>query len=550
MKWELLDKRSLPLRGKSLVTNHKSLVTTLLNNRGLKTKKEIDNFLNPNHPNNITIEQLGVTKKNLQLIINRLEKARKRKEKVIIFGDYDADGVCSTAILWEAMYKLGFDVMPYIPDRFEDGYGIKAKSFENSKFEALNPKLIITVDNGIVAYDAINEAKKRGIDVIVVDHHTKGTKKLATSYILHSTAVCGSALAWFLAREISPQPLTINLSLDLVALGTIADQMPLLGINRSLVKFGLPELSKTKRVGLQLMFKDLKLDNAGTYEVGYLIAPRINAMGRLASATDSLRFLCTRDPKKASGLNDILNETNIERQKIVDEVLKRVLEEVSDEEKIMVISGNYHEGVIGLASGKITEKFYRPSIVLSVGESISKASARSINGFNIIEAIKETGLILEGGGHPMAAGFSILTSKITDFRLKINELSKTKLTDEILERKLKIDMEINFDQINNALVNELRKFEPTGHGNYSPVFASKNVKVVECKPVGQDAKHLKLKLRQNSIILDAIWFNATHHSFLVPHSSVSIAYSIEENIWNSKTSIQLKIKDILNHSLK
>lgn len=529
MKWEVLDK--------SQITSHQLLVTKLLNNRGLKTKKEIDEFINPDDPEKIRFKDLGIDNITLKKVVKRLDSAKKNKEKIIIYGDYDADGVCATAILWEAMYKLGFDVMPFIPDRFEDGYGLKAESVKRLKDKDEKLSLIITVDNGIVASNAIKEANKLGIDVIVVDHHTKGEHKLASSYILHSTAVCGSALAWFLARELGEKN-----GLDLVALGTIADQMPLLGINRSLVKFGLPELTKTKRIGLQKLFRDSKIDNVGVYEVGYIIAPRINAMGRLAQATDSLRFLCTRDPKKAEGFNKLLNETNIQRQKVVDEVLTKVLKQVQDTEKVVVISGEYHEGVIGLASGKITEKLYKPSIVLSVNGDISKASARSIYGFNIIEAIKETELILEGGGHPMAAGFSIETSKIEEFRLKINKISESKLTDEILERKLKIDLELSFDLINQELVGELKKFEPSGQGNYSPIFSSKNVKIIESKTVGSDGKHLKLKLEQNGIKLDAIWFNAQYKSSCTGH--VDIAYSIEENAWNSKTSLQLKIKNI------
>ncbi len=539
MKWEILNKLK--------INSEELIIKTLLKNRGLTTKKEIDDFINPKNPYSLRLKALGIKETAIKKVLKRIKLAYKKKEKVVIFGDYDADGVCATAILWEAMYKLGFDVMPYIPDRFTEGYGLKVDSLEKINAKNPNAKLIITVDNGIVAFDAINEAKKRGIDVIVVDHHTKGTKKLATSYILHSTAVCGSALAWFLARELFTVHGSSFTGLDLVALGTIADQMPLLGINRSLVKYGLPELSKTKRIGLQKLFRDSKLDNVGVYEVGYIIAPRINAMGRLSSAIDSLRFLCTRDPKKAEDLNKLLNDTNIERQKVVDDVLTQVLKQVRDTEKVMIISGNYHEGVIGLASGKVTEKYYKPSIVLSIGESISKASARSINGFNIIKAIKETELILEGGGHPMAAGFSIYTEKIEEFRSKINEISRAKLTDEILERKLKIDLELNFELINQKLVEEIEKFEPTGQGNYSPVFASKNVEVVECKSVGQEGKHLKLKLRQNSVVLDAIWFNVPITYNLSPNTFLEIAYVIEENQWNSKTTIQLKIRDINNN---
>ncbi len=531
MKWELLNNR--------LENSAEGIVKELLLNRNIKTKQEIDNFINPKNPDEIKFKDLGINDKSLKQVVKRLEQAKKNKEQIIIYGDYDADGVCATAILWEAMYKLGFDVMPFIPDRFEDGYGLKAESVKRLKDNDEKLSLVITVDNGIVANNAIKEANKLGIDVIVVDHHTKGEHKLANSYVLHSTAVCGSALAWFLARELGDKN-----GLDLVALGTIADQMPLLGINRSLVKFGLPELTKTKRIGLQKLFRDSKIDKVGVYEVGYIIAPRINAMGRLAQATDSLRFLCTRDPKKAEGFNKLLNETNIQRQKVVDEVLTKVLKQVQDTEKIIVIAGEYHEGVIGLASGKITEKLYKPSIVLSVNGDISKASARSIHGFNIIDAIKETELILEGGGHPMAAGFSIETQKIEEFRLKINKVSDSKLTDEILERKLKIDLELKFDLINEELVEELKKFEPSGQGNYSPVFVSNSVKIVDSKAVGSDGKHLKLKLEQNGIKFDAIWFN--HNQMPLVDNQYNIVYTIDENVWNNNTSLQLKVKDVKN----
>ncbi|MEK7536622.1 MAG: single-stranded-DNA-specific exonuclease RecJ [Patescibacteria group bacterium] len=545
MKWNILDN--------SLVTSHKSLITVLLKNRKLNTKKEIDDFLDPKNPSEIELRELKITKSSVQRIVKRLKIAKEKKEKIVVFGDYDCDGICATAILWETLYKLGFDAMPYIPDRFEEGYGIKTSSFVNTKLKSLNPKLIITVDNGIVAYDAIKEAKKRKIDLIVVDHHTKGDKQLKAYGILHSTMVCGSALAWFLANKVRPLNIAskrsdFNSGLDLVTIGTIADQMPLLGINRSLVRYGLPELAKTKRVGLQLMFKDLKLDSVGTYEVGYLIAPRINAMGRLDSATDSLRFLCTKDSKKAKDLNKLLNDTNSKRQKIVDEVLIKAIEKVNEDsvntDKIIVISGNYHEGVIGLASGKITEKFYRPSIVLSENKEISKASARSIIGFNIIEAIKKTGLIIEGGGHPMAAGFSIETTKISEFRAKINKIGDKNLSEEILTKKLLIDLKINFNLINQELVDEIKKFDPTGQGNYSPVFVSKNVEVKEAKIVGQEGKHLKLKLSQNEIVFDAIAFGFANDQKLNANGVVSVAYTIEENVWNNKSSIQLKIKDI------
>lgn len=531
MKWQVIDKG---------ITSNKSITSTtrrLLENRGLKTKKEIDDFLSPKKPEDIGIK----IPKN---ILKRLQKAKKKREKIVIFGDYDCDGVCATAILWENLYKNGYNIIPYIPDRFTEGYGLKRETFENAKFQTLNAKLIICVDNGIVACEAVKEAKKRGIDVIVVDHHQKGDKKLATPYILHSTIVCGSALSWFLSSKVTPYAGLHLTMLELVAIGTVADQMPLLGINRSIVKYGLEELNKTKRLGLKSLIRVAGLTNIGVYEIGFIIAPRINAMGRLSHAMDSLRLVCTRDTKKAEELAKVLNETNIERQKIVEDVLSQTLEQVQSTEKIVVVDGNYHEGVIGLASGKITEKFYKPSIVISKGEHTSKASARSIVGFNIIEAIKETGLILEGGGHPMAAGFSIETTKIDDFRLKIQELAHQKLTEEMLEKKLKIDLEINFSNISNEFVELLKQFEPTGYGNTKPIFMTKKVKVVESKAIGQDGKHLKLKLSHGEKVFDAIWFSFSNAYPLVSNGLYNIAYSIEQNEWSGHSQIQLKIKDI------
>lgn len=537
MKWEVLDKS---ITGNKSIT---SIARKLFKNRNIKTKKEIDEFLNPKNPEKIKIYDLGIKKQRLQTVLKRLEQAKKNKEKIVIFGDYDCDGVCSTAILWETLYKLGFDAMPYIPDRFSEGYGLKSSSFEKEQLKIENCKLIITVDNGIVAYEAIDKAKKRGIDVIVVDHHTKGTKRLSTPYILHSTSVCGSALAWFLAKELDKSSL-INKMLDLVALGTVADQMPLLGINRSLVKYGIQSLKKTNRLGLKSLIESIGIKEIGVHEIGFLIAPRINAMGRLSHALDSLRLLCTKDKDKANTLTKVLNDTNSQRQKVVDEVLGQVMKQVQGDTKIIVIDGDYHEGVIGLASGKITEKLYRPSIVLSRGQSVSKASARSVVGFNIIETIKETQLILEGGGHPMAAGFSIETSKIEEFRFKIQELSEKKISDELLEKKLKIDLIINFEDINTELIEELEKLEPTGYGNIKPVFASQKVKIIESKTVGNEGKHLKLKLSQDKKVFDAIWFG--HDSSIENHKSgfVQIAYNIETNTWNGRSQIQLKIRDI------
>ncbi len=538
MKWNLIYKGKKP-------KNVGEIEEIIFENRGLKSKKEIEEYLNPKKVDDLDWKDLDININDVKKVVERIKTAKEKKEKVIIFGDYDCDGVCSTVIVWETLYKKGFDCMPYIPDRFSEGYGLKEESLELlfKQFEKVD--LIVCVDNGIVAYDAIESAKNKGIDVVVVDNHRKENEKLKTDYIIHSTKSCGSVLSYFLSREFNTKEenkKNIDNTLELACIGALADQMPLTNINRSIIKYGLNSLNATKRVGLKEIYSVSGITKIGTYEVGFMIAPRINAAGRLVHAIDALRLLCTKDKKKAEELAKKLNQTNFERQKIVESVLNQVLKS-NLTESIIVLDGDYHEGVIGLASGRVTEKTYRPSIIISKQNEKSKASARSIEGFNIIEAIKETNLILEGGGHPMAAGFSIETSKITEFKLKIQEISREKLTTDLLEKKLKIDLEIDFENITNELVEFIKKMEPFGINNFSPVFKSESVEILETKTVGSDGKHIKLKLKQNNNIFDAIWFNAKRE--ILENKKVDIVYTIDENIWNNKTTIQLNIKDIV-----
>jgi single-stranded-DNA-specific exonuclease len=331
----------------------------------------------------------------------------------------------------------------------------------------------------------------------------------------------------------------------LAAIGVIADQLPLIDINRSIVKYGLGELNKTKRPGLLALFKEAGIENIGTYEVGYIIAPRINAMGRLKHGLESLRLLCTKDKTKAFEIAKNIGSTNSERQKIVEEVVLLARKNVTGEKIIVIAGENYHEGVIGLAAGRLVEEFYRPAIVLSTKGEVSKASARSVSGFNIIEAIRIVSLHIEGGGHPMAAGFSIETNKIEEFAKKINKYADKLLTEEILEKKLRIDCEVEFEQLNYDLLDKLIKFDPTGLGNPGAAFLTKQVEVIDSKPVGREARHLKLKLKQDEHTFDSIYFGGGEmYSKLNSNQKVDIVYSLEDNSWNGYKNLQLKIKDL------
>lgn len=529
MKWEILGKAK---RGE--------IEKVLLKNRKITNKRE---FFSPTDPQKVTLSQIGVNKSQITKAIARIKKAKKKKEKVIIYGDYDADGICATAILWEALFAFGVDVLPHIPDRFEEGYGINEESVKLLKEKIPGLSLIVTIDNGIVASKGVSKAKKLGIDVVVIDHHQKGKGKLEAVSVIHTTQVCGSALAYFFAKQLGDES-----GLDLAVIGTISDQMPLVGVNRSIVKFGLPVLENTGRIGLLELFREAGVSKVGTYEIGFIIAPRINAAGRLAQGIDSLRLLCTKDRSKALGLAQSLGQMNQDRQRVVEEVVIHTKDQVGDQKVIVIAHESYHEGVIGLAAGKLVEEFYRPAIVLSKKGEISKASARSISGFNIIEHIRKLQhLILEGGGHPMAAGFSIETAKIPEFAKAINEIAQEVLTDEILTSKLKIDMEINFDEIDWELVNLVKKFDPTGLGNPAPTFATMEVEVAEVRPVGQGGRHLKLKLRQEKMVFDSIYFGGgDRFTQITPGAKINVAYQIEENVWNNTSSLQLKIKDVVS----
>ena len=553
-KWEILHRTSN--------TGHdtQTIVEILLKNRGIKTKRQKEEFFNPASPEKISVTSLSLKTKEINKAINRIKKAKTAGEKVIIYGDYDADGICATAILWECLYSLKLDVLPYIPERFTEGYGLNVDSIKKLKRRYPDLGLIITVDNGVVAYEAVNAASDLGIDVIITDHHQKGRKLPKAHALVHTTEIGGAGIAWFFARELlnkleigNRKSLRIRKGLGLCAIGTIADQIPLLGANRSLTKYGLKMLNSTKRVGLLALISSagIKKGSIGNYEIGFVIAPRINAMGRMAHAIDSLRLLCTKDSVKAKKLADLLGKTNYERQKTVKKVVThaRFHANKADLKSVIVLSHkSYHEGVIGLAASKLVEEHYRPTIILSEGKDLSKASARSIPGFDIIKALRSLDdYLIESGGHPMAAGFSIKTEKIGVFRDRLEKLSNKMLTKDKFTKKLIIDAELPFNLISDNFLKAIKKFDPTGSGNPEPVFVAYGVDIIDARTVGADGRHLKLIVEKKDCIFNAIGFGFGEYiKKLIPLKKVDLAFSVEENVWNGRRSLQLRIKDLQN----
>lgn len=537
------------------------IIKILLKNRGMKTKKEREEFFNAADPEKLKAQDIGIDTEQLNMAVKRVLAAIEKKEKIVVYGDYDVDGICASAILWETLRALGANTIPYIPSRFTEGYGLNIESIKKLKEENPEVGLIITVDNGIVANEKVDFANSLGVDVIITDHHIPGETLPSACAVVHTTQVSGAAVAWFLAKTLTEVAghvtgaSLLNDHLGLAALGTVADVLPLVGHNRSIMVYGLQLLRKTSRVGIRALCKEAGVEQHAidTFHIGFVIAPRMNAMGRLEHAMDSLRLLCTRNKEKATALAFNLGETNKTRQEKTEGIFKHIQENFENiwNKKLpgilMASHESYEEGVVGIVAGRLAEKYYRPSIVVCKGEEISKASARSIAGIDIIQVIREVGdgILLNAGGHPMAAGFSLSTAKLDDFGEKLS-LYSSKFTDNDFVKETKVDCEIDFSLLTNALYKKLLEFAPFGFGNPTPVFITRNVQIDDVRLMGKDKNHLKLLLTQEGFgTMEAVGFRMGElYPSLSPSVPVDVTYCLEENIWNNHRVLQLKLKNI------
>jgi single-stranded-DNA-specific exonuclease len=574
--WNILNKLNID----TSTEVRQVLLQILLENRGLKEKKEISEFLNPTLES-INIDSVGIDKLQLEVSLKRIKKAIDKGEQMVVYGDYDVDGITGSGIVWETLDALGGKAIPYLPDRFEEGYGLSVKGISNliERYESCNldeaeklsrdkhgkncsgVKLIITVDNGIVANEAVEFANKNNIDVIVTDHHAIDKDLPKAHSIVHTTKMCGSGIAWFFSVELRKyieRNFVYNFEndrhIELACLGTIADMVSLTGANRAIVKYGLDRLAKSNRPGLKELFKaaggDMK--DAGVYEVGFVISPRLNAAGRIENAMDSLRLICTKDSVRAGKLADKLETVNKERQIAMKQAAEHASMTVKMEDslkKILVVSHEgYREGVIGLAAGKLVEEFYRPSIVIARGEKYSKASARSVEGFNVIEFLRlKPEFFVNLGGHPMAAGFTIENEKVAGFKDYVEGEGERLLDKELLTRKLRVDCEIPFSVIDNDFYASLQQLAPFGMGNPEPVFATRGVTVADIRILGKEGKHLKLYLKsQNSNFeFEAIAFGFGEMGREIKAGDIiDVAYCVGENSWNGMSKLQLKVKGL------
>lgn len=527
-----------------------TFIAALLQNRKLQTKEAIEKFLYP-ALENIELEKLGVTKSAITDAKKLIKKIQKENKSIVIYGDYDVDGVCAAAILWETLYANYKKITPYIPHRVDEGYGLSINGIDNVLEKHPDTGLIITVDNGITAVEAVKYAREKGLAVIVTDHHTKGETLPDADVIIHTSKVCGAGVAYAFAKAVDGKTIDDEKHLELVAMATIADCMPLVDENRVLVKFGLQALRTTTRLGLLELFTEAKLDKhtLDTYHVGFMIAPRLNATGRLASAMDSLRLLCTGDEIRAKMLAKNLSGTNRDRQELTTNLVRHAKSLFTNghAKKILVASdASYNQGVIGLIASKLTDTYYRPSIVIAIGQNgISKGSARSIKGINIVDVLRSASEhLVQVGGHEMAAGFTIKTDAIEAFTHAITTHSETIIADSDLQRTITADMEIPFDFITYDTYQAVQQFAPFGIASPEPTFVTKQALIKDIKVLGKEGKHLKLTLEHNSTFFEALAFGFGEHFEHAIGQAVDVLYTISLDTWNGRKKVVLRIKDL------
>jgi len=543
------------------------LLAQCLLNRGFSEIPAIENFLAPRLKNLADPFLLP----NMDKAVERLLRAREQNEPLVIFGDYDVDGVTSTALLVEVLRPLGWRVDFYLPNRLDEGYGLSADGVENclKKFPAT---LLLAVDCGSTAVETIAALNSRGVDVIVLDHHqVSNPSPNAVALVNPQLAknfceLCSAGLAFKLAHAILKRGREINLPgaadfdlkplLDLVALGTIADLVPLTGENRILASAGLRQLNsheKAQRPGIvALKMVAQTAAQIGAYEVGFQLAPRLNAAGRLETAEAALHLLLAENLEAALPLARNLDSRNRERQKIektiVEEVAGVVRSKFDPQKDFVIVEGQllWHIGVVGIVASRVLQEFYRPTVIIGGENGEMRGSGRSIAGFDLAAALRECdSLLLRHGGHAMAAGLSIAPDKIDLLRERLNELARRSLKPEDLQPLLRLDAEVGLDEMTIETVGELEKLRPHGQGNLGVQFYARNVSHMKAlQRIGAEKQHVKMWVGDGGLprgAIEAVWWNGGEKS--LPVGKFDLAFQPQINEFNSRWSVQLKVLD-------
>jgi single-stranded-DNA-specific exonuclease len=540
------------------------VIAQILLNRGVGTFDEARYFLKP------TMDDLHnpFLMAGMDQAIERIASAIEKNEHIMIFGDYDVDGTTSTTLLYLTIKLLTDQVSYFIPDRLKEGYGLSIYGIQVAKERGAG--LILAVDCGITANKEVDQARLMGLDVIIIDHHVPGEtlpdavavlnpKRMDCDYPFKE--LCGVGLAYKVAQALAEQvglpDHAVYTHMDLVALGTTADIVPLRDENRVLTKYGLAMIQETKKAGLQALINavGLKQKEIVTGHVVFGLAPRINAAGRMGDANRVVRLLTTENREEAEQLAEELNMENIRRRQqdsVAFEEARDVVENdkfLSEANGIVLASERWHPGIIGIVASRMVEAFSRPVVMIAMNGGTGRGSARTMGDFHLYNAIKECAdLLIQFGGHHHAAGLSIARENVTAFQQRFHEVVTANATPEDFISRLNIDSEIEFDEVTPRLMKLLKMLGPFGPDNNHPVLVSRNLTLVGAPNIiGSEKTHLKFKVRQNNHVIDAIGFGMADYAdqLRAQPNRVHLAYTLEENTWHGKTSTQLRIKDIV-----
>ncbi len=563
MHWNILDPDRDTIRTIQNSFRSSEVFARVLANRNITTLEKAEPFFHSD------LDQLHdpLLMMDMEKSVHRVLQNIRSGNPIMVFGDYDVDGTTGAASLYIALNTFGADVTYYIPDRDKEGYGLSTKGIDVAKDNGID--LIITCDCGINAFDQVNYANEKGINIIITDHHTTD-ERLPDAYAVLNPkrsdceypfkGLCGGGVAFKLITALAIK-LNIPFSeieeiLPLITLGTAADIVPMKDENRIIVDHGLKMLSSIKRPGLKVLLELAGLkNNVSVGQLVFGIAPRINAAGRLGDANRAVECMVTNDEHRAKILAKELDEENKRRQAIQQQVVDEAFHKVNSEadlkhENALVLADHgWHHGVVGIVASRVREEFHRPTVIISMENGTGKGSARSVNGFDLYLALSECKEHLDGfGGHPMAAGLSVRSEKLDDFRNSFIEVANEWINEDQLEPTITLDSEISLKDITPRFMDFLDKLSPYGPGNMRPKFALMNCEVTGTpKVIGKTGEHIRFQIKQGMRSISAVGFGlADKYEMLITGKPVDVACVVETNEWQGNVSTQLNVRDIRN----
>ncbi len=539
------------------------LLARLLVQRGLQTPDEASAFLNPR------LEDMHdpYLMRDMERVTERIWKARSERQKILIYGDYDVDGITSTAVLKRALEMLGIETDFHLPARLKDGYGLQPEVLRQAKKRGF--QLAISVDSGIRAFESCRAAREVGLDLIVTDHHTPD-RELPEAYAILNPKrpdcpypykeLSAVGVVFKLVQALfckADREQVVHHFLKLAGIGTVADVVPVTGENRIIVKHGMKGLADPRNIGLQELLSGVGVDGEpDLFDIGFRIAPRINAVTRMGGGREVVDLFSLQDRKEASRLVGEMNRKNQQRRQcesqILDEIERRVAKQPDEFQKtFLVVAGqDWHRGVIGIVASRVAERFFRPTLIVSVGDDACQGSGRSIPNFNLVEALDaHSKHFVRHGGHAQAVGCTLELDSVDDPRLtelarSLDEYARRHLTEDDLIPRLDISSYVEPEEVDRGLFDEIQRLAPWGSGNPEPVFASRNIQLAG-GPWILKHRHLKFRVQCNGSRLDAIWWkNASAASEIPPQSRVDLAYTMKSDVYQGQEKLMLTVRDI------